>query len=374
MTTYKDVYGKYSLGSGAILSDADKVWDRIDDPEVLAGYNVSMRRDLAKSGIALDQLSNWSVMDIGTGRQALTFLNLGADKVDHYDISSENVARLSEYRTSAGLENRLKTTCCDIVETDLGKDRYDFIYLNGIVQHFSNVGKGIENCISALKKDGLLWLYFYRSGTFDNFVLYMIRDLIHESNVAGDDSLLKESYVASILSYSDEAVKNYMTSIYIDGVFTKFAQLFTLNTYLQFAANRGLEVVSSSGIDPIGKDVDHYFSRAASVITLKKIDDSIDLSSLENTLAPQNDVNQLDKTLYAQPEILATIDLYQHMKSLLNTAGTPNSLTVFVALRIFAFLASKTRKADYDPMNRHTDLQSLLRKTIELIEGEYFAA
>ncbi|MCR4378326.1 MAG: methyltransferase domain-containing protein [Rhodospirillales bacterium] len=371
MTKYKDVYGKYSLGSGAILSDENKVWDRIDEPEIMAAYNTSIRRDLVKSGISLDDLSHWYVMDIGTGRQALTFLDIGADKVDHFDISPENVARLSEYRANTAIEDRLTTTCCDVVKTDLGSDKYDFIYLNGIVQHFSNVGAGIENCIKALKKGGQLWLYFYRSGTFDNFVAYMVRDLIHSSNVAKDDKILKEHFIASILSYSDDATKNYATSMYIDGAFTRFAQLFTLSTYIDFIAVRGLKIVSSSGLDPLGKDVDHYFSRAATVITLQKTDDDIDFSALTNTLSPENDVNQLDKSLYNQPEILATIDLYTQLKSLLNTNNVPASLTTFVAVRLFDFLASKTRSADYNPMDRHTDMQSLMINIIKLIEGEY---
>lgn len=39
MPRYKDVYGKYSQGSGSILNDVDKVWERIDDPDVMHAYN-----------------------------------------------------------------------------------------------------------------------------------------------------------------------------------------------------------------------------------------------------------------------------------------------------------------------------------------------
>lgn len=159
------VYGKYSLGSGAILSYVDQVWSELADPKVLAGYETSIRRYMVKSGIPIENFAKWKVMDVGTGRQALTFLNFGAVEVAHFDISPENVARLDTFRMANGLEKRLTTTCCDLVQTDLGTDRFDFIYLNGIVQHFSDVGLGVTRCMRALRPGGLLWLYFYRSGT-----------------------------------------------------------------------------------------------------------------------------------------------------------------------------------------------------------------
>ncbi|MBV16779.1 MAG: hypothetical protein CMO05_04810 [Thalassospira sp.] len=375
MTKYKDVYGKYSIGSGAILSngDEDKVWDRIDEPEVISAYKRSIVRDFVKSGISLKELPQWNIMDVGTGRQAITMLDLGAKKVEHYDISPENVDRLNKYCTSNGLEGRLKTNCCDIVETYLGSEKYDFIYLNGIVQHFSNVGKGIENCIKALKNSGLIWLYFYRSGTYDNFLLYMIRDLIHSSNISNGSEKLKEHFISSIISYSEDVDKNYLTSMYIDGIFTRYANLYTPETYINFMKERGFEVVSSSGLDPLGKNIDHYYARAATVITFRKSKKINDLNSLTNTLSPENDVNQLEKSLYLEQEIVETIELYSEMKRLLSNPNVPQSLTVFVSLRLFNFLNSKIRSEKHDPMNRHIDLQHILRNINKLVKEEYIA-
>lgn len=319
----------------------------------------------------MEDISKWHIMDVGTGRQALTFLNLGAKKVDHYDISSENVERVLKFRIRTGQQNQLSTECCDLVEKTLPSNKYDFIYLNGIVQHFSNVGIGIENCIKSLKKQGILWLYFYRSGTFDNFILYMIRNLIHDSNIAQNDHFLKEHYIASLLRYSDDVKKNYMTSIYIDGVFTKYAQLFKLSHYEKFLAERGLETISSSGVDPIGKDVEHYYARAATVLTLKKIDDNIDFSKLRYNLSPENDVNQLNKKMYVQPEIINNINLYTEIKNFLIKKNIPKSLTVLISLRLFEFLAIKTRDTNYNPMNRHKVLKQLLKTVLKTLKEEY---
>jgi hypothetical protein len=49
----------------------------------------------------------------------------------------------------------------------------------------------------------------------------------------------------------------------------------------------------------------------------------------------------------------------------------PRSATIAVALRIFQFLASKTRAAGYDAAQRHPDLQLLLENIERLLADEY---
>jgi|GEM_PF-2853073 len=376
MTARAAVYGKYSLGSGAILRDPERVWNALADPQVVADYEASMRRDLVKSGIPVARLADWSVMDVGTGRQALAFLSMGAKHVVHHDISAENVARVKDYIAAESLFHRLETRCCDIVVTDLGHDRFDFVYLNGIVQHFSDVGAGIVNCVRALKPGGFLWLYFYRSGTFDNFVLYMLRTLATGSNVVTDQALMRDYYVASRLFFSQDAKDNYLTSIFMDGIFTRQARLYSAKTYLAFADAAGFDVVSSSGLDPLGREIDHYFARAATVVTLQK-NRSVSEADLQNAaalLSPMREVDQLDASLYSEEndaDILKSLALYRQLNVLLSNSDVPAATRMLVVMRLFAFLASKTRESGYDQMRRHTDLQALLSTMIDLVAAEY---
>jgi len=372
MSERKDIYGRYSLGSGAILADPDKVWASLADPQVLDGYRKSMLRDLRKSGIRPESMADWNVMDVGTGRQALVFLELGAKRVEHFDISPENVARMSAYRSDAGLDGRLQTTCCDIVETDLGRDKYDFVYLNGIVQHFSDVGRGISNCASALKTGGMFWLYFYRSGTFDNFVLYALRTLMYDSNVVPPDHRFGIDYVGARLFYSDQAKDNYLTSIYMDGVFTRQARLYTVATYLRAMELLGFEVASSSGIDPIGRDVDHQFARAAAVVTLRKLraPDAAAIEAARALLAPAKEVDQLDEALYDEPEIRESAALFKRLIATLNRLRATVDLRALAAMRVFAFLAQIARAPDFDPARRHPELQALLKTILAVVEAE----
>lgn len=369
--TIADVYGKYSLGSGAILKDADSVWNDLADPQVLASYEASMRRDMVKSGIALGRFSSWHVMDVGTGRQALTFLKFGAARVSHFDISPENCARVASYSKANNLESRLDTTCCDLVQFELGQDRFDFVYLNGIIQHFSDVGRGAMRCIRALKTGGYLWLYFYRSGTFDNFVLYMLRTLANGSNVVTDNDKMKEYFVNSLITYSDDVKKNYLSSIFMDGIFTRYARLYSAATYIKFAECCGCEIVSSSGLDPVGRDVDHYYARAATVLTLRKIKDVPDLAGAAALLSPDLEVDQLDAALYDDPAILRSLAIYGRVASRLSHPSVPVTIRQTVVMRLFHFLAHRTRQPDYEVMNRHEDLQACLEAIDSVLGEEY---
>jgi SAM-dependent methyltransferase len=368
-----DVYGKYSLGSGAILADKDKVWSGLADAEVIAAYEASIRRDLAKSGIPLDALSRWSVIDVGTGRQALALLNLGVRHVSHFDLSHENVGRMQAHIQAHGLGERLDTTCCDLVDFDLGRERFDFVYLNGIVQHFSDVGRGLARCMRALKPNGLLWLYFYRSGTFDNFVLYTLRTLANGGNVVTDDTVMRDYYAAARLFFSAEAGDNYLTSIFMDGVFTRYAWLYTARTYLDVAEACGFDVVSSSGLDPLGLDVDHYFARAATVVTLKKARavSDMEIDRAVEALAPAAQVDQLNGAHYHASEIRQSLALVLRLRHLLDRPDVPNSARILVVMRLFSFLAEKTRAQGYDALRRHTDLHDILTKIVGLIAAEY---
>ena len=367
------VYGKYSLGSGAIVRDPDRVWNALADPEVVAAYRASISGDLDRAGIPISALKDWHVMDVGTGRQALAFLQMGAQRVDHFDLASENVAAVSAHIATMPDSDRLTTTCCDLVSADLGREQFDFIYLNGIVQHFSDVGRGIVNCIRALKPRGLMWLYFYRSGSFDQFITYSLRRLVAGANVVRNDALMREYDAAARFHFSDDLRRSYLTSAFMDGVFTPYARVYSVATYLTFAAECGLEMVASSGLDPADKHVDHLVARGAGVVTLRRVSDVPHATMLQaaRALAPEREVNQLEPALYSDAEIARSLALVRDLQAMLAASEVPRSMTVFSALRIFAFLMQKTKAPGYEATFRHRDLQALLTGMLAMLRDDF---
>ena len=84
------------------------------------------------------------VMDVGTGRQALAFHQLGALKIDHYDQSAEFVSGLKAFIDHEGIEGRMSTRRADLVEYRLPENTYDFILLTRYCSALRAYGARVE--------------------------------------------------------------------------------------------------------------------------------------------------------------------------------------------------------------------------------------
>ena len=358
------VYGKYSLGSGEILSDPKKLYNDVGSPEVIESYKKQIIIDLEKSGIPLHHIPDYNIMNVGTGREAIAFNQLGAKSVQHYDLSLLNVQRMNKYIKDNALEQKLTTKYTDVVKENLPKNHFDYIYLHGIVQCFSNVGTGLLNCIGALKPNGMIWLYFYRSGSFGVFLIYMIRDLI------SDSKNMREYYINAILLRSNLVEPNLHVSGLMDGLFVENMHLYTPTTYISFIEECGLEVVSSSKLDPFGKDVDHRFAHPSVVLVCKKTANK-DLSQVNmDLLSPANSVNQLND--YTDCDITKSINLYKHLKNVIRDKNIHPSIVMSISFRLFDLHISQY--ASYKEtgfFNGHGALQKILTNTIQLLNDEY---
>ena len=122
-------YGEYSFGNmySNILSE-----DGINENKDIVEY------DLKVAGI-LKNLDKLDVMDVGTGRQSLSLSMLGAKSVDHYDLSKAHVERFSQLLNDKYSHLNIKTHNLDLCESALPIEKYDFVYLSGIVHHFSKI-------------------------------------------------------------------------------------------------------------------------------------------------------------------------------------------------------------------------------------------
>lgn len=368
----EQIYGKYSLGSGGVLSNPDTLYNEIGDSEVIESYKNSIKRDLKKGGISLDELKDFHILDVGTGRQAIAFNQLGAKKVNHYDISPNNVQRMKEFIKINSLEDKITTECLDLVKQAPPKDEFDLVFLHGIVQHFSHTGLGLKNCLEAVKEKGYLSLYFYRSGTFFNFLVYLIRDLIKNT---GD---YKEYFVNSILLYSENCGPNYFVSQLMDSLFVPHMHLYAPDEYISFVKAFGFEIISSSKLDPYGKRVDHTYAHPSVVITCKRMNaKNPDLSEID-LLSPGRSVDQLDPKNYLSDDrmILNTIECYNSFKQIMKLKNTPPSIIMSLAFKLYKYLQNLDhgleRNINVNEGNeRHQGLVDILNDAKSLIEKEF---
>jgi len=356
------VYGQYSYGSGAILKNRDLVTERIDQDAVISDYIIEIKKNLYKAKISENQLKSFAVMDVGTGRQAIAFNRLGAFRVDHYDYSVQNVDRLKEYINShSTTDNSLSTIHADLVEYKLGKNQYDLIYLHGIVQHFSDVGRGLLNCLRAAKVGGTVWLYFYRSGTFCMFLLYLIRDLI------SINKNMETYHLAARLLLSKSTTQNYIIDGLMDNFFVPHAQLFRPEDYINFIKSYGFEVIGSSRIDPISRNIDHKFAYPSSIVICRKKEEiNVGGGTLHGTLSVDRQVNQLDLRNYSDPfdaEILESIEQYHQVK---NRVKDVPELVMALAFRLNTLLDESFDSFSMDQsfLDGHEKLQYIFNKVM----------
>ena len=96
---YNQIYGKFSQGTGSWLGNKDfiRFKNSFVDKQILETYEVQIMQDLLRIK-KLKKIKDMSVLDIGSGRQALAFENLSAKKVDLIDISQFNINRFKNYK------------------------------------------------------------------------------------------------------------------------------------------------------------------------------------------------------------------------------------------------------------------------------------
>ena len=356
---HKIFYGNFSMGSGSRLRNPSDIFKKIEDKNVIKEYKNSIVRDLQKSKIKIKDIAKWKIMDVGLGRQAIAFLNITKNTVDHYDINRTNVKKIQSLIKRNKVSQRLSTNCKDLVHAKLPVKKYDLLYLQGIVQHFSDPSKGLKNCLNAVKQGGIAWIYFYRSGSFNQFVDFILRDFIHNSEISNLTEKNLIQYVKKIKLFSKKKkIDYYFADCFIDSVFTKYAWLYRPDVILKSMQKSGYKKIFSSGVKPEGVDYEHSFLRGAFVYVFKKCKHQ---KLFLNNLKPHKSINQL-KIKYQSSQIKKTIYIYKNFKKKLNTMSKINKilLSLCVYKKIEKFIKINKTNFNY----KHKVLQKILKESL----------
>lgn len=357
MSTSEIVYGRYSMGSGSVLSDQSNLWGSLQTPRAIEDYATSIAKDLTKCGYSLERLASSHVLDVGTGRQALAFLQLGARKISHFDISPEFVSAVQTYIEKNGLAERVSSTQADLVANSLPTNAFDLVYLNGVIQHVSHIGRALDNCARSLKIGGTFWLYFYRSGTFRNFINEMLRGLMQGAT-------MRLVHFAALQFFDGLSRPNLMVSNIMDDLFTPHIQLFSPAQYLAALDALGFEVGSSSGLIEPEREVNHSGIPEAVVVCAARKDLRSKNEFEIESMSPAYAVSQSDPGLYAdQPEILETLDLFKTLRQQV-FEKVDLVARLFSIFRIYATVESVAHEHQSGNA-RHTHLQELLTNMID---------
>ncbi|MBF0146082.1 MAG: class I SAM-dependent methyltransferase [Magnetococcales bacterium] len=137
-------------------------------------YRQRIARELSWMGWREEAIAGKTIFDVGTGWQALTFIELGAREVHHRDLSSAQVDALNREMTRRGIGN-LHSRQGDLCSPWDVDGAFDLIFLLGVFHHLADPGAMLEQALERLKPGGSLYLRLYRSGTWSRWLTAHLR-------------------------------------------------------------------------------------------------------------------------------------------------------------------------------------------------------
>ena len=150
------------------------------EARAMAAASVIIQKNLEEIGMSLEQLKTLQVLNVGTGREAMVFHQLGAKAVFHFDISGKSVAILSKLRrTDPGFRNihTRRLDVCDPAGLPV-EGQIDFVYLNGVLHHLHDPASAVRNLAAVLSPSAKCFFRIYRSGCLGFYVTDFIRKFI----------------------------------------------------------------------------------------------------------------------------------------------------------------------------------------------------
>ena len=277
--------------------------------------------DLKKAKISKKDLKNMKVMNVGNGREAIALSLLGAKSVDHFDISLEHIKRTSKLVKSLKINN-VSSTPRNLCKKKLKENIYDFVYLNGIVHHFSNTSYGLKNCSRSVKLGGKIWVYFYRSGSFRWFVCSMIRKILTADQ-------LKSFFFSTSNVFSHGKTNNVYTSRIMDDFFAPYIHLYEPKEYISFMEALGFKLIAKKNLKSF-KQIDHLNCHHSGILVFKRIKNIEAEKETNNLLTPNNHVDQLNPNSYDSKSAKDSIKYFKKFEKL--TKKNKDHMIVFTCL------------------------------------------
>ena len=275
----KNFYGIHSSGASF-----DKMDRKFFGKENISITKKTIKKNLKKMSITKDDLEDKIIMNVGSGREALGFLDYKPKKIFHYDISYQNIKRFKQYIKINKLKKTIKSNQLDLSKNNLPRKKFDFIYLHGIIQHVDHVDKALKNLIKSMKLNGKMWFYFYRPGSFNVFLGSLQRKLLENIEIKVFKNFLKK-----------KVKKNFFDGI-MDDCYVPNRQLFYPKNYNENLKKNFVINFGNTFLKNYSHKVDFLNYHQSVVFFLKK---KREISKINIKGLKRNDQeNVLKKTLY----------------------------------------------------------------------------
>ena len=206
---------------------------------VLEIYKTIILRDLRRMRILGKFFKNMSVLEVGSGRQAVIFEELGFNKVVNVNNSIQTIKDFKKYiiKKGSSIEANLLDICSD--KFNRYKYKFNLIYLHGIIQHVKKPEVAIRNCVKNLKKNGIIWLYFYQLGSSKYFYTELGRLIVRKYDIPIEKFKKRFSYL------NNDFLDGIVDDFYCDHMF-----LNTFSYYDHQMKKNKMKLIFSKDISP----------------------------------------------------------------------------------------------------------------------------
>ncbi|MGL3827226.1 methyltransferase domain-containing protein [Candidatus Pelagibacter communis] len=324
-------YGKHS--SGASFEKMDD--DFFNKKNILITSKL-IKKNLKKMSITNNDLKDKTIMNVGSGREALGLLSFKPKEIFHYDISHYNIIRFKKYIKTNNLNRIIKSRRLDLSKNSLPRKKFDFIYLHGIIQHVDHVDKAVKNLILSMKLNGKMWFYFYRPGSLNVFLASLQRKLLKNIKIKKFQNFLQKRFE-----------RNFIDKIMDDCYVPNFQLFYPDNYKKNFVINFG-----NTFLKNYSHKVDFLNYHQSVVFFLKKKRDISKISI--NGLNKSRQENVLKTILYKNKK-------YHDLKNIISNKKIKKDIDIFNIVVKLEFIKLKIKNIFF---KNHKLTQQELTKSI----------
>jgi len=316
-------------------------------PEAMAGARRVIGKNLAEMGVEVDDLSGMQVLNVGTGREAVVFAELGAAAVYHYDVSPRPVQALRALAARDGRFGAIRSRQVDLCEAD-GLEvpgGVDLVYLSGVLHHLHDAGAAMERVLGVLNAGARLFFRIYRSGCLAFFVVDFVRRFVTFADRERIDGVFREA-IGPI-----EEHRVLYDDMY-DDFFVPVLRLYDPAAVDGWFAGRGFEpmwrwegpVYDHGDARPEGQGVS---------LAYRRIDGN---PGQQGGNGFARHVDQLRGIRYAEPWICRTVEMMEAFLAM----EMPQDRRLATALRLYEASQLYRRGGSTDARREHERLQAIL--------------
>ena len=215
-----------------------------------------IKKNLLESNIKKKDFKKLKVLNVGTGREAYTFLGLKVKNCQLIDLSPKTKKKASYFKK---FYKNFNFQIKDFCNQDLKLNEFNYLYLNGVFHHFHSPEKALKNIYKFSKIKSKYFFRIYRSGSIKFYIVDFIRKFINIKDQKEYTKIFKKKFGIKELTVdlSHENPMIHFHEMCVDNFFVPNLFLFKLSHLIKTLNNIGLKIIYHNKY----KDYDHSVSK-----------------------------------------------------------------------------------------------------------------